>query len=433
MKNEELKIVNDKLTHTMKLQKNKGITLIALVITIIVLLILAGISIAALKGENGLFFKATSAKEKAKKAEIKEEIQLAIQEIQAEEISKGNNVTLETLANGQLANSKDLEGIKSELDIEEDKIIVDYKGYSYTIDRNLKVDVLEKTEKEIPKLTYKILTEGEVDFGGKVQVEITAEITKGIVTIEFPSDFSLEEKREDTDSKKVYVYSTTKNGNYEFKAGGENTKKATINIEIKNIKSDLIGYWPLTNDLSNINGSKELELSDGSIPTGFDSENGLYLIGNKYLKTKDSDILSDSFSIMMKVKPTELIDQYPYLIGNRDDSGCWGVALSSLEHYESMLGSSYQSNYIINSNNEKTQLSKSDFNTIGITYDNASETASLYINGVLQWTDKCGNSTYNKNLSINFGGSPYWGKTNGYYKDIKIYNRALSAQEVLNY
>ena len=55
------------------------------------------------------------------------------------------------------------------------------------------------------------------------------------------------------------------------------------------------------------------------------------------------------------------------------------------------------------------------------------------MNGVLQWTDACGNTAYNQNLSINFGGSPYWGKTNGYYKDIKIYNRALSRQEVLNY
>ena len=35
------------------MRKNKGITLISLVITIIILLILAGISIATLTGENG--------------------------------------------------------------------------------------------------------------------------------------------------------------------------------------------------------------------------------------------------------------------------------------------------------------------------------------------------------------------------------------------
>ena len=79
-----------------KLNKNEGITLIALVITIIVLLILAGISIATLTGENGLLSKATTAKEETKKAEIREEIELAIIAIQAEELSKGNKVTFHT-------------------------------------------------------------------------------------------------------------------------------------------------------------------------------------------------------------------------------------------------------------------------------------------------------------------------------------------------
>lgn len=41
---------------------SKGITLIALVITIIVLLILAGITIATLTGDNGIIGKAINAK-----------------------------------------------------------------------------------------------------------------------------------------------------------------------------------------------------------------------------------------------------------------------------------------------------------------------------------------------------------------------------------
>ena len=44
-------------------KNNKGITLIALVITIIVLLILAGVTIAALSGDNGILKRATEAKE----------------------------------------------------------------------------------------------------------------------------------------------------------------------------------------------------------------------------------------------------------------------------------------------------------------------------------------------------------------------------------
>ena len=48
------------------MRKNKGITLIALVITIIVLLILATVSIATLIGENGILSQANKAKEETR-------------------------------------------------------------------------------------------------------------------------------------------------------------------------------------------------------------------------------------------------------------------------------------------------------------------------------------------------------------------------------
>ncbi len=47
-----------------KLKKSKGITLIALVITIIVLLILAGVTIASITGENGILRKGTKCSRK---------------------------------------------------------------------------------------------------------------------------------------------------------------------------------------------------------------------------------------------------------------------------------------------------------------------------------------------------------------------------------
>ena len=52
-----------KIQDRVKTKGNKGITLIALVITIIVLLILAGVTIAALSGDNGILKRATEAKE----------------------------------------------------------------------------------------------------------------------------------------------------------------------------------------------------------------------------------------------------------------------------------------------------------------------------------------------------------------------------------
>ena len=57
---------------------NKGITLIALVITIIVLLILAGVSIAMLTGSNGILTQANTAKSDTAKAEIVERINMEL-------------------------------------------------------------------------------------------------------------------------------------------------------------------------------------------------------------------------------------------------------------------------------------------------------------------------------------------------------------------
>ena len=59
-------------------RQNKAITLVSLVITIIILLILAGITIATLTGENGLFVRAQRAKIKSQLASAKEEVSLAI-------------------------------------------------------------------------------------------------------------------------------------------------------------------------------------------------------------------------------------------------------------------------------------------------------------------------------------------------------------------
>ena len=57
-------------------KKQTGITLIALVITIIVLLILAGVSIAMLTGNNGILTQANQAKENTKVATAKEKVQI---------------------------------------------------------------------------------------------------------------------------------------------------------------------------------------------------------------------------------------------------------------------------------------------------------------------------------------------------------------------
>ncbi len=61
-----------------KLKGRNGITLIALVITIIVLLILAGVTIASITGENGILSKATNARDNNAKASAEEKVKTEV-------------------------------------------------------------------------------------------------------------------------------------------------------------------------------------------------------------------------------------------------------------------------------------------------------------------------------------------------------------------
>ena len=101
--------------------KNKGITLIALVITIIILLILAGLSISALTG-SGLFGKANNVAKEYEKATIKEELQLAILDIQS---MKRGNITRE-----DLWDLNDIGAVVESIDIPAEG---EYKNYFFEI------------------------------------------------------------------------------------------------------------------------------------------------------------------------------------------------------------------------------------------------------------------------------------------------------------
>ena len=77
-----------------KIKSTKGITLISLVVTIIILLILAGVTIATLMGDNGLITRANDAKIATEIADIKEQIQTDILSEQAENYGNISDDTL---------------------------------------------------------------------------------------------------------------------------------------------------------------------------------------------------------------------------------------------------------------------------------------------------------------------------------------------------
>ena len=71
------------------MRNNKGITLIALVVTIIVLLILAGVSIAMLTGNNGILTQGKKAKTDTANAEVAEKINMELNAFKADILANG--------------------------------------------------------------------------------------------------------------------------------------------------------------------------------------------------------------------------------------------------------------------------------------------------------------------------------------------------------
>ena len=67
------------------MKENKGITLVSLVVTIIVLIILAGISINLTIGQDGIITKAKQAKENIELAKVEEETQVVEEILQQEQ------------------------------------------------------------------------------------------------------------------------------------------------------------------------------------------------------------------------------------------------------------------------------------------------------------------------------------------------------------
>ena len=119
--------MKNKLKEQLKI--NKGITLIALVITIIVLLILAGVTIATLTGDNGILTKAQNSKEKNAQKTVEEQINLAVQ---ASKINEGLVIDKDILE--QELTNNGIEITKSEND--ELPWTVKKDGYVYTISEN---------------------------------------------------------------------------------------------------------------------------------------------------------------------------------------------------------------------------------------------------------------------------------------------------------
>ena len=166
-----------------KFKNNGGITLIALVITIIVLLILAGVTIVTLTGENGLLQKAQGAKEASTDGEIDEQIKLAYTEWQMDNM-KGNTEDVATylqtklrtaLNDNELVVNKEGDGIYV--------VTTNGKDYTFTASSgSIEVETaVERIKKSTAVADSYVGKFADIDADGKVDGVIFVDLLTGSI------------------------------------------------------------------------------------------------------------------------------------------------------------------------------------------------------------------------------------------------------------
>ena len=146
-------------------KKQKGITLIALVVTIVVLLILAAVSISMLGGENGIIRQAQEAKDKTEAAEEKEKVEISALAARSKE--KWGEL-LESNLRSELDNN--IGNGNYTLTVDGEEFIVTFKdsNRSYTIDQDC---LISETELKFPEEQPEVGTETFARGYGVIEVE----------------------------------------------------------------------------------------------------------------------------------------------------------------------------------------------------------------------------------------------------------------------
>ena len=165
-------------------KSSNGITLIALVITIIVLLILAGISISMLSGDNSILQKATTAKTETEKGQEKEIVALAYNSALAKKVSISDSTPV---TSGDLNIELTNQGASADGD---NPIIVTFtkSQNTYTIDSNGNIEksvplepmvagakVRDSKGKKVATINTKLVD----DYDNKITIPKGFKIAKG--------------------------------------------------------------------------------------------------------------------------------------------------------------------------------------------------------------------------------------------------------------
>ena len=243
---------------------NTAITLVALVITIIVLLILAGVTLNMIIGENGIFGKANNAKNKTEVAQYEEELRMCILELQADEATKGTTFGIDTIRNNLVQKVNELQNTNDiEITTEEGNATIEgiYKGYEFTIDEKYVAHIGDKAT------GIRILT--SIEPKGWTQGPVTATITiksnNGIAKIKPESEEEI-----DVGGKTEYVITKeniAENTTYKYDITDSQGTKASKTVEITTIDKNAPANFTITAE----NTAEGLKITE----TATDAESGI--------------------------------------------------------------------------------------------------------------------------------------------------------------
>ena len=204
-------------------KQSKGITLIALIVTIVVMIVVAGVSINMTVGENGIFTKAVKAKEMQEAAEIKERLEL--KQLDARLALGGENMTLENylkyLVDQGMIDESDIEDT---VDSNVKTILVDDK-YIYSVIKNDDGSITLEYEGKAGKLLPKIKNIEVKPTTNSITVKVDPTRVDGGEYRFYIKDVA---SGEDYKNKQ-----TNKTGEYTF-TGLEQNKEFKVKVEVEN-------------------------------------------------------------------------------------------------------------------------------------------------------------------------------------------------------
>ncbi len=232
------------------IKSNFAITLIALIITIIVLLILAGVTLNMVMGENGIFGKANNAKDKTEVAQYEEELRICVLELQADAAANGTTFNMDTIKEKFLEKVKEVENTADiEFPTEESETRLDgtYKGYEFYIDDKYAAHIGEKAT------GIHFYYEIDEQTNGSRKITINVQDTKnGIDSVKIQDDTPLKFNGSKKQEKIQYTIEVGKDYKIEVNSMNGDKKETNILIEPEiQIKDPYIGEKTTETSASN--------------------------------------------------------------------------------------------------------------------------------------------------------------------------------------